>query len=121
MHSAGMKTLTRDQIRSRKEQAVRFVRDVLDDSERADEITEESLDDYAHRRKIMIANPQRTERRMANIKTRTQLQREVSALKEENEELQNRLDEILEIAAPEDEDGDEEGDDSEEAEETDED
>jgi hypothetical protein len=53
-----VKTLTRQQIQSRKAKAVRFVRDVLGDTDRADEIEEESLEDYASRRKIHLINPE---------------------------------------------------------------
>ena len=59
-----MKPLTREQVQARKDKAVRFVRDVLDDPERADEIEDESLEDYAERRKFQIVNPRRI-RRMA--------------------------------------------------------
>ena len=55
------KALTRDQVEARKEKAVRFTRDVLDDPDRADEIEDESLEDYAARRKIKIINSRRTE------------------------------------------------------------
>jgi hypothetical protein len=41
-----MKTLNRGQLESRKEKAVRFVRDVLGDPDQADEIADESLEDY---------------------------------------------------------------------------
>ena len=37
-----MKTLTRKQLESRKAQAVRFTRDVLDDPDRAEEIAKAS-------------------------------------------------------------------------------
>ena len=37
-------------------QGCRFVRDVLHDPDRAKEIEEESLDDYAERRKIALIN-----------------------------------------------------------------
>jgi hypothetical protein len=39
-----VKALTRTQLQSRKEKAVRFTRDVLGDPERADEIADESLE-----------------------------------------------------------------------------
>jgi hypothetical protein len=58
-----VKSLTREQLQSRKELAVRFTRDVLGDPDRAEEIADESLEDYADRRKIQIANP--TKGRMA--------------------------------------------------------
>lgn len=52
-----MKHLTRDQLQPRKEKAGRFVRDVLGDPDRAEEIADESLKDYVARRKIQITNP----------------------------------------------------------------
>jgi hypothetical protein len=52
-----MKSLTREQLQARKEQAVRFTRDVLGDSERAEEIADESLEDYAERRRIQRVLP----------------------------------------------------------------
>jgi len=52
------KTLTREQLQGRKEKAERFVRDVLGGPDRAAEIADESLEDYAARRKIKIVeNP----------------------------------------------------------------
>ena len=44
-----MKTLTRDQLETRKEKAARFVETALGDPSRADEIADESLDSYAER------------------------------------------------------------------------
>ena len=52
-----MKTLTRKQLESRKAQAVRFTRDVLGDEDRAQEIEDEPLEDYAERRHIEMVNP----------------------------------------------------------------
>lgn len=49
--------LTRKQLRSRKDKAVRFVQDVLDDPDRAEEIEDESLHRYAERCKIELQNP----------------------------------------------------------------
>ena len=94
-----MKQLTRDQLQSRKEKAVRFVRDVLGDPDRAEEITEESLEDYAARRKIHIANPNRR-RRMA---TKRELAEQIKELEEENTELQDQLDAIADIVGGEEE------------------
>jgi hypothetical protein len=39
------KTLTSEQLQARKKQAVRFAENVLGDSDRAEEIAEESLED----------------------------------------------------------------------------
>ena len=101
-----VKILTRDQLQSRKERAVRFVNNVLEDPDRADEIEEESLEDYAERRNITLSNPGRNKSIMAISKTKTQLQSELDSLQEENEELQTRLDQILNIAAPEEDSDD---------------
>jgi hypothetical protein len=41
--------VTREKVQAKKDKAVRFVRDVLDDPDRAEEIEDESLEDYAGR------------------------------------------------------------------------
>jgi hypothetical protein len=115
------KTLTRDQVESRKEKAVRFTRDVVDDADRAEEIADESLEDYAARRGITLANPRRLRTMAGRIKTREELQQEIADLKAENQELQDQTDElqdqldsIAEIVAPaedEDDEDDDNGDD----------
>jgi predicted RNase H-like nuclease (RuvC/YqgF family) len=108
--------LSREQIEARKEQAVRFVRDVLGDPDRADEIADESLEDYAERRKFEITNPKR--RAIMPRKTVEDYREEVADLKdqlaeleEENESLQSQLDQIADIAAGEEEEEDEEDED----------
>jgi len=104
---AGMKQLTHDQLQGRKEKAVRFVREVLGDPERAEEIAEESLEDYAQRRKIQLLNPfMRRNAIMATTRSKAELEAEIADLKDENEELQDQLDAIADIVAPEDEDDD---------------
>lgn len=102
-----MKTLTREQLQVRKEQAERFVRNVLEDEGRADEIADEGLEEYAGRRKIAISNSRKKKNTMATSKTKAQLKREIHALRDQNDELQERLDHILNIAAPDDEDDEE--------------
>jgi len=102
-----VKTLTRKQVESRKAQAVRFTRDVLDDDERADEIEDQSLKEYAERRHIQIANPKGA-RKMA-VPTRRELVERIQELEEENENLQERLGEIADLAGEEEEEGDEQG------------
>jgi hypothetical protein len=109
-----VKVLTRDQLQARKEQAVRFTRDVLQDPDRADEIADENLDDYAERRKTRNTNPSigRTGI-MAKAKTKAELEAEIAELQEENQELQDQLDAVADIVSPDDE-GDDEDDDDEE-------
>ena len=108
-----MKQLTRDQLQSRKEKAVRFVRDVLADPNRAEEIADESLEDYAERRKIQITNP--SKRKKAIMATKRELEGRIDELEQENQELQDQLDTIADIVAPEEEsDEDDDRDDDEE-------
>jgi hypothetical protein len=112
-----VKRLTREQIQTRKDQAVRFTRDVVGDPERAEEIADESLEAYAERRGFEITNPRR--RAIMPRKTIEDYRDEVADLKdqladleEENEGLQEQLDEIREILAPEEEEAEsDEGDD----------
>jgi len=106
-----VKALTREQLQSRKDRAVRFVRDALDDSERADEIEDESLEDYAERRKFELINPRRNTR-MPNTDSRTknELLDEIDQLHQENADLQDQLDAIADIVAPPEEEGDEDDD-----------
>jgi hypothetical protein len=107
-----VKSLTRAQLESRKEKAVRFTRDVLDDPDRADEIADESLGDYAERRGIQVTNPpKRRNAIMATTKSKADLEAEIDDLKDENAELQDQLDTIADIVAPADEDGDDDDDD----------
>lgn len=105
----GMK-LTRDQAESRKEKAVRFVRDVLGDSDRADEIESESTDDYAARRGIAIVNPRGGRVMAKKTETREELKDRISELESENESLQDQLDAVADIVVPTEE-GDEDGED----------
>src|SRR5437870_12545514 len=108
-----MKQLTRDQLQSRKEKAVRIVRDVLADPNRAEAIADESLEDYAERRKIQITNP--SKRKKAIMATKRELEGRIDELEQENQELQDQLDTIADIVAPEEEsDEDDDRDDDEE-------
>ena len=97
-----MKELTREQLENRKAQAVRFTRNVLDDDDRADEIEDESLEDYAERRHITITNPKGA-MRMATP-TRRELLERIEELENENADLESRLDEIAGIVGEEDDD-----------------
>jgi predicted RNase H-like nuclease (RuvC/YqgF family) len=109
--------LSREQIEARKEKAVRFVRGVLGDPDRADEIAGESLEDYAARRRIQITNPERRNRTMAKKTVEdyradiADLKAQIADLEEENEGLQEQLDGISEILSPEEEEEEDETDD----------
>lgn len=95
------KSLTRKQLEGRKAKAARFVRDVLEDPERAGEIEDESLEHYAARRRIQIVNP----RRKSVMATKEDLKDRIRELEEENDELQDELDKIADIAAPIEDEG----------------
>lgn len=98
-----MSAVNRTQLIQRKEEAARFVRNVLGDPARADEIEDESLEDYAGRRGIeIVENP-----RGGFMATKDDLQERIQELEEENDELQDQLDQIADLAAPVDEDDDE--------------
>ena len=109
-----MKHLTREQAQARKDAAVRFVDNVLDDPERSDEIEDESLEDYAERRKIQLINPRRsTAMSNADPRTKDELLDEIDQLQQENQDLQDQLDAIADIVSPqEEEDEDQDDDDS---------
>jgi hypothetical protein len=97
-----MKSLTREQLEKRKERAVRFARDVREDDELADQIENESLEEYADHRHIRLLNPTRKEKNMP-VPTRRELMERIEELEGENEQLQSRLDEIADLAAEEEE------------------
>ena len=61
--------MTYDQVATRQQKAGQFLRDVVGDDDRADEVENESVEDYADRKGLVIANAaERTQRRktMAN-------------------------------------------------------
>jgi hypothetical protein len=61
------KILTRDQAQSRKDEAVRFAENVLDDPDLADSISSEDLDDWVSRKGItLVSNPKARSLKMAN-------------------------------------------------------
>jgi len=107
-----VKTLTHKQLEARKAQAVRFVRDVLEDDDKADDIEDESLEDYAEHRHIKIANPKGITHMAAP--TRQELLDRIEELETENENLQSRLDEIADIIGDNEEDAAEDDDQGEE-------
>jgi len=108
-----MKVKTLEQVESMKAKAERFVRDVLDDDDRADEIADESAEDYADRKRIRIlANQYQRKNPMPN--TKADLEARIEELESQNEELRDKLEAIGEVlAGDEDEDDDEAEDDAE--------
>jgi hypothetical protein len=110
------KVMTPQQAETSKARAEQFVRTVLQDDDHADSIADESLEDWADRKKVHIAeNPRRVSpdisEKGANMPTTEKLLDRIKELEEENDDLQDQLDQIADIAAPPDEDEDSNGDD----------
>jgi hypothetical protein len=110
------KTLTRQQLQSRKDKAVRFTRDVVGDSDRAGVIEGETLEGYAERRRIQLLNSGRRNHmaKRAREDYRTQiadLKQQLRELEDENQALNDKLDSIAGVLEPEEEDEDETEDD----------
>lgn len=82
----------------------------MEDDDRADEIEDLSLEEYADRKKVQIANP-KEQGGTQNMPTKRELEQEIAELEERNAELEDALaaiSETLNSALPEDEEGDEE-------------
>jgi uncharacterized protein YceH (UPF0502 family) len=95
-----MKVKTLEQVEIMKDKAERFVRDVLEDDERAGETEDESPEDYAGRKRIRILpNPYRRVKNMASIKA--DLEARIEELEAENEALRDKLDAIGEVLSDE--------------------
>jgi hypothetical protein len=112
------KIITRQQAQSRKDAAVRFAENVLDDPDKADDIASEDLDDWVERKRItLVDNPGRKwSLEMANSNwSKDELLDRIDELEGENSDLQDQLDAISDIisAPPDDDtDDDDDGDDS---------
>jgi len=107
------KVLTREQAQARKDAAVRFAENVLGDSDKADDIESEGLDDWVERKRITLIDNPRRNSSMANgngdPRTKAELLDEIDQLQQENQDLQDALDAVADIVTggpPEDEDED---------------
>ena len=110
------KIATLSEAETKRRQAVTGLRNLGRDED-ADRIEGLSAREYAAEKGIeIIENPRRRNRAMARRnQTRTDLQSEIDALREENQdlqdtvdELQGQLDDISDIVSPSDEDEDDE-------------
>lgn len=117
------KILTREQAQTSKDRAARFVSNVLKDEDGAQAIDDESLDDWAGRKKITLTNPRPIPRRRSTIihegeekdmptkkPTMAELLEENKQLREENDDLIDQLDQVADIVAGGD--GDDQDDDA---------
>jgi hypothetical protein len=107
------KQLTEEEAQARKDKAVRFVRDALDDPDHADDLEDEGLYDWAERKRIQIVNE--GEPKMANgngsndPRTKGELLDEIDSLQQQVDDLNDTLDSIMDLAGggtPEDDDDD---------------
>jgi hypothetical protein len=112
------KARTLDQIRAMQAKAVRFLRHVVGDPEKAEEFEKLSPEEYAERKRIEIKNPFQLaanhHRRRLTMATRQKLQDRIAELEEENQNLEeenqnltDKIDSIVDIVSDEEEDEDE--------------
>jgi hypothetical protein len=97
------KRLTFDAIERKQAKAVQFLRDVADDPDKADEFEAMSPEEYAEHRGIEIAdsNPAYVTLQMGRGPvTKQEMEGRITELEEENEDLQSRLDSIVDIVQP---------------------
>jgi hypothetical protein len=96
--------------------AVRFLRDVVNDADRADQFEDMTPEEYARHKRIQIVNPARGRKGIAMARpTRDELEARIDELEEENQALSEKLDSISEIAAVSEDDEYEEEDDDDES------
>ena len=85
------KEVTYDQAERKKDKAAQFL-DRIGQSDRADEFRDMSVDEYADRKKLLIANPKSNRRsRMPNTDTKVDLQ----------DNIDSAIDTLEQVYAPE--------------------
>lgn len=102
-----------------QDKAVRFLRDVVDDPDKAEEFEAMSPEEYAQHKRIEIRNPfpapnphDRRRQPMARESYR-ELKDRIAELEEENQSLTDKLDSIQDIVSEEEAEGEEEDEDEE--------
>jgi hypothetical protein len=99
------KQYTADEVQQKQDKAVKFLRDVVGDDDKASEFEDMSLDEYAQHKNIQIVNRGERSPQMANGDPRTK-----SELLAEIDDLNAQLDAINDVLNPPDDD-DDDGDD----------
>jgi cell shape-determining protein MreC len=93
-----------DAIERKQAKAVQFLRDVVDDPDKADEFEAMSPEEYAEHKGIEIAesNPAYVRLQLGRRPdvTKQDMEDRITELEEENEDLQSRLDSISDIVQP---------------------
>jgi Ran GTPase-activating protein (RanGAP) involved in mRNA processing and transport len=109
--------MTYDQLLTRQQRAINFVRNVLQDEEHAFALEDETPEQYAARKRLVITNPHPTRKENTMTQaTKAQLQDRIDELESSNQELQDKLDAIADVVRDEDDssadDGSDDSDDS---------
>ena len=97
------KELSYAQVEDRKRRAEQFLRDVKQDDDRADEVSDESVESYAQRRGFdIVDNPETRSLKVANANmSKDELLDYIDELESENSDMQDTLDSIQDlISAP---------------------
>ena len=117
---SGVKSRTRQQVATAKDRAVRFIENVLQDPERADDVANESVEDYAERKRIQILdNPGRGFSTMKKDELQTLVDdiqdclEDVYTPEASREELAEAVGKVLDMIDGGDEDEDEDEDEEE--------
>ncbi len=118
VESVARKRMSFEETERLQAKAVRFLRDVVGDDYKADDFEAMTPYEYAEHKGVEITeeNPSggpRTNQRRPTM-TKTELEHRIAELEEENEDLQNRLDTVLDIVQPEEEQEDDDDEDADE-------
>ena len=111
------KELSYAQVEDRKRRAEQFLRDVKQDDDRADEVSDESVESYAQRRGFdIVDNPETRSLKVANANmSKDELLDYIDELESENSDMQETLDSIQDLISPpvadDSDDDDDDGDD----------
>lgn len=93
------KVMTRQQAETSQSRGFRFVRDVLEDDDKADELEDESLDDWAARKGVeIVENPNNRKlktKEKYKMPTKQQLEDRIAELESEVDEYAEREEQIL--------------------------
>ena len=92
------KTKTREQLEKMQTKAVRFLRDVVGDSEKADEIDDMSPEEYADKKRIHLVNKLSVRKTLSKVKDRVKKALHINKSKKRcNKRPRRNLDEIPEV------------------------
>lgn len=118
-HTRPMKEWTLRQAETAKRRAERFLRDVLIDDIRADEVSAESIEDYAARRGFTIveSNPTRLGTPIMQNMTKAEMAERIEELENELDEANDKLSTIGEILGDEEDETEEDESEDDESEE----